>query len=86
MLLTDRSGTPYEVNFTGAVAVTPNDGADLAKMTEGLYIGAAGNVAVTMQDGTSVTFTGLAAGVAHRLSVKRVLATGTTATGIVGLY
>lgn len=85
MILTDRAGVPYEVNFIGGFTVTPNDGADLAKVTEGLFIGAAGNVAVVMQDGSSVTFTGLAAGVVHRLSVKRVLATGTTATGIVGL-
>lgn len=86
MLLTDKTGLPYDLTFTGGVSITPNDGADLAKMTDGLFIGAAGNLAVVMQDGSSVTFTGLAAGVAHRLAVKRVLATGTTATGIVGLY
>jgi hypothetical protein len=33
-----------------------------------------------------VTFTGLAAGVIHPIAAKRVYATGTGATGIVGVY
>lgn len=69
-----------------AVAITPNDGADLATTTRAFYIGGAGNVAVILaRDSASVTLTALAVGVVHPLRVKRVLATGTTATGIVGL-
>lgn len=70
-----------------AVAVTPSDSVDLAAgPTKGLYVGGAGNVAVQMQDGSSVTFTALAVGVFHNISVKRVLATGTTAASIIALY
>lgn len=71
---------------TRAFAITPNDGADLAVFTRGLYIGVAGDVVVDMVDsGASITFTALAAGVIHPLRVKRVRATGTTATNIVGV-
>jgi hypothetical protein len=70
-----------------AVAVTPNDGADLASgYTKGIYVGGTGDVSVVMNNGGAVTFTGLAAGVVHKLSVKRVNSTGTTATGIIALY
>lgn len=69
-----------------AVAVTPNDGADLATVTRGLYVGVAGNVKVDMADGDTVTFVALAAGVIHALRVARVYSTGTTATNIVGVY
>ena len=59
-----------------------------------LYVGGAGNVQVVMADrsledgATAQTadktlFTALAAGVVHPIRVKRVLATGTTATAIV---
>lgn len=68
-----------------AAAITPSDATVFAQ-TRGLYIGGAGNVAVTMADGASVTFNALTVGVVHLLSVKQVKATGTTATNIVALY
>lgn len=71
----------------GAASVTPNDGADLAKIpTRGLWIGGAGNVKVDMADGTTVTFVGATAGSILPVQVKRVYATGTTATSITALY
>lgn len=69
-----------------AVAVTPNDGADLPTMARSLYIGAAGNVVVTTANGTQTTFVGLPAGYILPLFVKRVWATNTTATSIVAMY
>lgn len=68
-----------------AVAVTPSD-ATVLEASKGLYIGGSGNVAVTMKDGTSVTFTGISAGMIHPISVTKVKATGTTATNIVAVY
>lgn len=68
-----------------AINVTPSDSTVLAQ-TRGIYVGGAGNVAVTMADGTAVTFNALAVGVVHLLSVSQVKATGTTATNIVALY
>lgn len=66
----------------GAFVVTPNDSNDLSEVTISLYIGTAGNVKLTMQDNSVVTYTNLIAG-RHPLRVKRVWATGTTATGII---
>lgn len=70
-----------------AVAITPSDSVDLETPTRGLYVGAAGNVKVDMVDnGTAIVFTGLAAGVIHPIRCKRVYSTGTSATGLVGVY
>lgn len=68
---------------TGAFAITPNDSTDLAEVTLNLYIGTAGALKATMFDGSVVTYANLTAG-RHPLRVKRVWATGTAATGIVG--
>lgn len=69
--------------ITGAFAITTSDSADLAEVTLNLYVSVAGAVKVTMFDGSIVTYANLTAG-RHPLRVKRVWATGTTATGIVG--
>lgn len=74
-------------NASDAVAVTPNDAADLAKVpTKGLYIGVTGDVKITLSSGNVVTFTALASGTIHPIAVKRVWATGTTATNILAVY
>lgn len=70
-----------------AFAITPNDGADVANVTRGLYVGVSGDVSIILAgDSAAVTFVGLAAGVIHPIRAKRVRATGTTATSIVGVY
>lgn len=68
-----------------ASTVTPSDNTVL-QPTRGIYVGGAGNLAVTMVDGSTVTFTAISVGVIHDLSVSKVMATGTTATNIVALY
>jgi hypothetical protein len=69
-----------------AAAITPSDTADLANATRFIRITVAGTLHVTMVGGEDVTYLSgsLALGVAHRLRVTRVFATGTTATGIFG--
>ena len=73
-----------------AAAANLSDAANLTNgLTSGLYVGGAGNVVVTLEnmaDGASITLTALAVGVVHPLAVKRVWATGTTATGILAMY
>lgn len=69
----------------GGFAVTPNDSTDLAVPTRGLYVGAAGDVKVTMISGETVTFVGLSAGIIHPICARRVWSTATTATSIVGV-
>lgn len=71
--------------ITGASAVTPNDATDLAEVTLALYVGTAGTLKVTMFDGSVVTYPAIAAG-RHHLRVKRVWASGTSASGIVAEY
>lgn len=66
-------------------SITPSD-ANAIQKTKGIYVGASGDLRVEMAGGGVVTFVDLAAGVVHPLQVIRVYATGTTATGIVGLY
>lgn len=76
-----------EASAQKAVTITPNDTTSLTGgATKGLYLGASGNVAVTMADGSNVTFTALASGVVHPISVTKVKATGTTATNIIAVY
>lgn len=69
-----------------AVAIVPSDSVDLAEpMT--VIAGTAGAVAVIpASGGASVVFAGIQAGQAVPVLASRVLATGTTATGLVGVY
>jgi len=61
-----------------ALAVTPNDDTNIALNVRGLYVGGAGDVAVIMANGQTVTFVGVAAGSILPIRATRVLATGTT--------
>lgn len=70
-----------------AVAVTPNDSTDLTTYARALYIGGAGNVVLLPAknaDGATVTLA-VVAGAYILINTRRVLSTGTTATGIVAL-
>lgn len=72
----------------GGFAIAPHDTNQLATYTRGICFVVAGALKVLMADGTTITFTSgaLAAGIIHPLSVKQVFSTGTTATGIFGVY
>ena len=72
--------------IVGAFDVTPDDGADLAVMTRAIMVTVAGDVAVVFKDGSAITMTALQPGVQYAVRLSRVRATGTTATGIKGLY
>lgn len=71
--------------FPGIIAITPDDDLDLAEIIRGLMVGGAGDVAVTMLDGSTGTLPGLQPGVQYTGLFRRILATGTDATGIIGL-
>ena len=69
-----------------AVALTPNDTADLAKPSRGLFIGVGGTVVATLlDDAAAVTFPNLPNGSVLPIRAKRVWASGTTATNILSL-
>lgn len=61
---------------------TASDTAVIEPLTRAVLVTVAGAVAVEYQDGTTHTIGELAKGVMHPLQVRRILATGTTATGI----
>ena len=68
--------------------MTPSDTADLNAYAKALYVGAAGNVRVLTvgaEDGDAVTFANHPVGWLP-VQVRRVLATGTTATQIVAAF
>jgi hypothetical protein len=67
----------------GAGAITTSDTVD--QFWTGIYVGGAGNVSVVMEDGSTVTFTAPPVGTILPIRVKRVRATGTTATLLIGL-
>lgn len=67
-------------SFKDGEDITPSD-EDTIEPTRGLYVTGAGDIAIQFVDGRTLTKT-VAANTYHPLCVKKVLATGTTATGI----
>lgn len=84
---TSKGSDLLDTACTSAFAVVPSDVTVFGAggQPRALYIGGAGNVAVTMSDGSSVTFTAVPVGAILPLNVIQVRATGTTATNIVGM-
>lgn len=64
--------------------ITPSDSVDLSEDVGAIYIGGAGDVSLVTVRGTTLTFTGLPAGITLPWKARRVLATGTTATNLIG--
>lgn len=69
-----------------AIAVNVSSGdQDFANGFRALFVGGAGNIAVTMKGGGDVTFTGVTAGLILPISASVIKQTGTTATNVVAL-
>lgn len=69
--------------YSSAKAITPSD--SNAQTYRAIYVGGAGNVAVTTSGGDVVTFTAPPVGTIIPVETKLVMATNTTATLLVGL-
>lgn len=82
---------PLAVQLSGsnpgrAVAITPDDNADLAiTPTEYISVGVAGDVQLDTEYGDTITVW-LAAGMLHKIRATRIYSTSTTATGITAWY
>lgn len=78
--------------YTNAVAVTPSDtvpvvsSGGVALPISAIYVGGAGNVAVTTQGGQNVVFTAPPVGSVLYIRATHVRATLTTATLLVALW
>lgn len=66
-------------------AITPSDTVDFAYPVRGVYVGVTGNVAVVDRNGTAVTYVAVPAGSVIPICARRVNATNTTATSLVGM-
>ena len=70
----------------GGFDVTPSDAVELPRVTRAVMVSTRGNLRVQFVDGTIITLPELETGVQYIARLKRIYATGTTATGIKGLY
>lgn len=85
--MTDRFETyvaGLEAPASDLFDIVPDDGTDLALATRALNAAVSGTVRITTVSGTMATVY-IAAGIAFPVRAARVHATGTTATGLVGL-
>jgi hypothetical protein len=71
--------------FNVFVPITPSNTQDLAEITDSVYVGTGGDVAAVAEDGT-VTIMTAPSGAILPIQIRRVNATGTTATGLIALY
>ena len=69
----------------GAADIIPSDSVALPKATRAIYVGTAGNLRLQFMSGEVVTLTAVQAGAIYPVRALLVLATGTTATGLVAL-
>ncbi|GGE26538.1 hypothetical protein SAMN05421774_11264 [Gemmobacter megaterium] len=80
------SATALADPASAALAITPSDGSDLLMVPRALYCTGAGTVQVTMRAGGDPVILPMLVGTPLPVRVTRVWATGTTATGIVGVW
>lgn len=70
-----------------AAAVTPNDDTDVAPLARGVFVGVGGDLTVVMEGSlVTTTFKNVGDGQLLPIRVRRVMATGTTATNILTLW
>lgn len=66
--------------------IAPNDGVDLIHVTRALYVGTGGQIAAELASGTPINLVGVTGGSLLPIRVRKILATGTTATNLVGFW
>ena len=69
----------------GLFNIVPDESADLPQPIRGLMVTTGGDVALVTLSGASGVLPSLAPGVQYAIRARAVRATGTTATGLVGL-
>lgn len=69
-----------------AFEITTSNSEDLPNVTRAIYVGGSGDIKVTTDGNKTVIFKGAQQGTILPIRVKKVFATGTDATFLVGLY
>ena len=72
--------------YVHSVDITPSDTVNLPQPCETIYVGGTGNLSVLMAGGETSVLTAIPIGTWCPLKVKRVNATGTTATLMRGYW
>jgi hypothetical protein len=73
-------------SYTDWRPITPSDTVDLPKLTRAIYVGGAGDVAAVLSNGDMPgAFKAVPVGWLP-ITVRRINATGTTATNLMALY
>lgn len=76
----------YNASPWGSTTITKSDATILVPVLRGLYVGGVGDVAVRMLDGSTPIFVGVPTGTTLWIQIDKVLAAGTSATSMVGLF
>lgn len=71
--------------YNGVEPIIPSDTVALPAVTKGIYVGVAGDIKLTLSDGSVAVFKAMPVG-DYPYAVEQVWATGTTATNILALY
>lgn len=71
-------------NYTGAVAITPSNSANLTDKVSALYVGTTGNIRLVTISGDEVLLTSVPVGILE-IGATKIFSTSTTATNIFGL-
>ena len=83
------STTNVSSSYEGSLAVVPSDGTDqiAGSFFRAVYVGGVGNITYDAPNGQNgLVLTGVPVGTLLPIAMKRIHATGTTATLMVGLY
>jgi hypothetical protein len=68
----------------GAIAISYGGGDQIVTVAaRAIYVSTAGNLAVDMVNGDTVTFTGLLVGMVYPIAVSKIYQAGSTAAGLI---
>ena len=68
-----------------AFTITPSNATNFTRSARAIYVGGAGDITAVFADNTAVLFKAVPQGSVLPIEVKRINATGTTATLLVGI-
>lgn len=73
--------------FRHSYTITPNDGNDLPKPIKLLYVGSGGDIVLELEKDTSpITISVTPGQIIKDLLIRKIHATGTTASNLIGVY
>lgn len=75
----------YDAPAFHGFSITPNDSTDLSEITRAIWVGGAGDITLVLMSGATLTLPSIPAGTLMPIRAARIMATGTDATGLVGL-